>query len=242
MRYRSPNPHRRISSRHHGVVALRKRRRCLPGKHLLRRIPDTLTCRPLPLDPPARLQQPPTAMGDSDLGPQKIAAGHCQPVLPSHRQRGTSSFRVLLRLISYVGRGSQHWIVGIRRLLQAVIDQGDAVKAAAYYADLRQPTDIIRSGFMFVGILVGDINIVCPARFCPLPTSGSPVFSPPQSYRVWLVWGRDFRVIILPTLTVIGLAGRDAASLTRLLPTDSIANVLSDCNRFDVQNARRYPQ
>ncbi|EIW62640.1 uncharacterized protein TRAVEDRAFT_114431, partial [Trametes versicolor FP-101664 SS1] len=82
-----------------------------------------------------------------------------------------------------------HWIVGIRRLLQAVVDQGDTVKAAAYFADLRQPTDVIRSGSMFVGILVGDIII---------------------TYRIWLGWGRDYRVIILPTFTVIGLTGRDA--------------------------------
>lgn len=95
---------------------------------------------------------------------------------------------------------------------------------------------------MFVGILVGDIIIVCPARFCPRPTSGSPVLSSPQTYRVWLVWGRDYRAIILPTLTVIGLAGRDTASLIQLLPTNSAVNVLSDCNQFDVQNARRYPE
>lgn len=63
---------------------------------------------------------------------------------------------------------------------------------------------------MFVGILVGDIIIVCPVHFCLLQTSGPPVFSPSQTYRIWLGWGRDYRVIILPTFTVIGLTGRDA--------------------------------
>ncbi len=69
-----------------------------------------------------------------------------------------------------VPRGLQHWVVGIRRLLEAVVDQGDIAKATAYYADLRQPTDVIRSALMFVGMLVGDITIVCPLRSGPLQT------------------------------------------------------------------------
>lgn len=32
------------------------------------------------------------------------------------------------------------------------------------------------------------------------------------------MWGRDYRAIILPTVTVIGLAGKNAPSLTQLLP------------------------
>ncbi|EIW58183.1 uncharacterized protein TRAVEDRAFT_84557, partial [Trametes versicolor FP-101664 SS1] len=99
---------------------------------------------------------------------------------------------------------SAHWIVGILRLLQAVVDQGDTAKATAYYADLRQPTDVIRTGLMFVGFLVGDIII---------------------TYRVWLVWGRDYRAIILPAVTVIGLAATVIGLMYRMIaatPNESI--------------------
>ncbi|KAL1945778.1 hypothetical protein VTO73DRAFT_1780 [Trametes versicolor] len=102
---------------------------------------------------------------------------------------------------------SVHWIVGIRRLLQAVVDQGDTVKAAAYFADLRQPTDVIRSGSMFVGILVGDIII---------------------TYRIWLGWGRDYRVIILPTFTVIGLTATVVGLMYRMLAATSNETSLID--------------
>ncbi|OJT07584.1 hypothetical protein TRAPUB_1554 [Trametes pubescens] len=99
---------------------------------------------------------------------------------------------------------SAHWVVGIRRLLEAVVDQGDTAKATAYYADLRQPTDVIRSALMFVGMLVGDVTI---------------------TYRVWLVWGRDYRAIIFPTVTVLGLAATVIGLMYRMLaatPNESI--------------------
>ncbi|KAL1943449.1 hypothetical protein VTO73DRAFT_4524 [Trametes versicolor] len=87
-----------------------------------------------------------------------------------------------------------HWVVGIHRLLVAVVSQGDTTKSTAFYSDLRQTTEIIRCAFLFLDMLVGDITI---------------------TYRTWLVWRRDFRVVIFPTFTISGLLGSPPRSSAR---------------------------
>ncbi len=47
------------------------------------------------------------------------------------------------------------------------------------------------------------------APFGPSPTAIVTLLhlSPAQTYRTWLVWRRDFRVVIFPTFTISGLLG-----------------------------------
>lgn len=95
------------------------------------------------------------------------------------------------------------------------MSQGDTTKSTAFYSDLRQTTEIIRCAFLFLDMLVGDITIVRPLSFIPDYVTDNVPFSPPQTYRTWLVWRRDSRVVIFPTFTISGLLGSPPPSSAR---------------------------
>ncbi|KAI0633193.1 hypothetical protein C8Q77DRAFT_880202 [Trametes polyzona] len=97
-----------------------------------------------------------------------------------------------------------HWVVGIHRLLLAVVSQGTTERSTAFYTDLRQTTEVIRCAFLFLDMLVGDVTI---------------------TYRTWLVWRRDYRVLLFPSCTILGLLATAIALMYELLaasPSESI--------------------
>ncbi|KAI0633203.1 hypothetical protein C8Q77DRAFT_1158605 [Trametes polyzona] len=79
---------------------------------------------------------------------------------------------------------SAHWMVGFRRLLLGVVSQGDTVKANAFFNDLSEQTEVIRCAFMFLDIFVGDLMM---------------------TYRTWVIWRRDYRVVVFPIIAILGL-------------------------------------
>ncbi|KAK0216123.1 hypothetical protein IW262DRAFT_1464652 [Armillaria fumosa] len=101
----------------------------------------------------------------------------------------TSSFAVMRRpmfigavilLVSITG----HWICTVIRLFDAVVNFEGGRQALQYYADLSQTTEVVKTGFLAGSVVTGDAMII---------------------YRLWVVWGYNYRVIAFPLGTLVGL-------------------------------------
>ncbi|KZT68183.1 hypothetical protein DAEQUDRAFT_343721 [Daedalea quercina L-15889] len=77
-----------------------------------------------------------------------------------------------------------HWILTVVRLFDAFVhfDKGQA--ALLYYADLALTTEVVKTAFVVATLIISDILLV---------------------YRLWIVWGRNYFIVAIPTLTVVGL-------------------------------------
>ncbi|KAK0432694.1 hypothetical protein EV421DRAFT_2089207 [Armillaria borealis] len=101
----------------------------------------------------------------------------------------TSSFVVMRRpmfigavilLVSVTG----HWICTVVRLFDAIVNFEGGQQALKYYADLSQTTEVVKTGFLTGSVVTGDAMII---------------------YRLWVVWGFNYRIIMFPLGTLVGL-------------------------------------
>ncbi|ESK84285.1 hypothetical protein Moror_3758 [Moniliophthora roreri MCA 2997] len=75
-----------------------------------------------------------------------------------------------------------HWICTVLRLFGAVVfSEGGPL---AYYEDLSQDLYTIKIGFIEASLIIADSMLI---------------------YRLWMIWSRNYCVIIIPILTLIGL-------------------------------------
>ncbi|KAJ2991030.1 hypothetical protein NUW54_g8306 [Trametes sanguinea] len=77
-----------------------------------------------------------------------------------------------------------HWVIAMHRIFLAVINHETREQATAYVNNLSEGLEVGRTALLFVDMLVGDLII---------------------TYRTWLVWKRDYRVLIFPCITIAGL-------------------------------------
>ncbi|KAI0327008.1 hypothetical protein GY45DRAFT_1257818 [Cubamyces sp. BRFM 1775] len=77
-----------------------------------------------------------------------------------------------------------HWLIGMRRFFIAIVDHKEAKEAGDFLNNLSEGLEIARTAVLFVDMLLGDMVI---------------------TYRTWLVWRRDYRVIVVPCFTIAGL-------------------------------------
>ncbi|KAJ8072563.1 hypothetical protein PM082_016122 [Marasmius tenuissimus] len=75
-----------------------------------------------------------------------------------------------------------HWICNVMRLFQAFEGRTTPLE---YYADLSQKIYAVKTGLIMASVVSGDLIIV---------------------YRLWVVWNRKYSIILLPLLSVIGVA------------------------------------
>ncbi|KAL0059271.1 hypothetical protein AAF712_013995 [Marasmius tenuissimus] len=123
---------------------------------------------------------------------------YAEPIVPpSHYRRTTiwsfisSRLQVLKRPIFVgglliVASVTGHWITDIVRLFGAFVY---APHPEAYYADTSHITQLMKNIFLSASAVIGDALII---------------------YRMWVVWGRPYRIIIFP---IISLAGTTAAGI-----------------------------
>ncbi|EIW79978.1 hypothetical protein CONPUDRAFT_58530 [Coniophora puteana RWD-64-598 SS2] len=76
-----------------------------------------------------------------------------------------------------------HWICTVLRLFQAFVMQ-DPSQALPFYADLSQNSEVIKTAFLMSSLVVGDVMMI---------------------YRLWTIWNRNYKIIIFPCLTLVGL-------------------------------------
>ncbi|KAJ6582581.1 hypothetical protein DFH09DRAFT_1360426 [Mycena vulgaris] len=76
-----------------------------------------------------------------------------------------------------------HCLVNVVRLFLAV--RPTAENANLFYSNLSHITDLVKYGFFVASVCIGDVLLI---------------------HRVWVVWGFNGHIIILPILTLIGVA------------------------------------
>ncbi|KAJ7131278.1 hypothetical protein C8R44DRAFT_871790 [Mycena epipterygia] len=74
-----------------------------------------------------------------------------------------------------------HWVITVKRFFLAFL--GSAGDPFEFYVDKSQPTSVINSTLIIVTVLIGDAGII---------------------HRLWLVWNRDFRVVLAPAFSWLG--------------------------------------
>ncbi|KAH9902424.1 hypothetical protein C8Q73DRAFT_2559 [Cubamyces lactineus] len=77
-----------------------------------------------------------------------------------------------------------HWLIGMRRFFIAIVDHKETKQSGEFLNNLSEGLEIARTAVLFVDMLLADMVI---------------------TYRTWLVWRRDYRVIVIPCFTVAGL-------------------------------------
>ncbi|KAL0571386.1 hypothetical protein V5O48_010574 [Marasmius crinis-equi] len=75
-----------------------------------------------------------------------------------------------------------HWITTVVRSFQAFTTFNDGADPTSYYADISQPTYVIKTGLLFASVIMSDGMMV---------------------YRLWVVWNYNYPIIVLPFLNVM---------------------------------------
>ncbi|CCM03473.1 uncharacterized protein FIBRA_05606 [Fibroporia radiculosa] len=94
-----------------------------------------------------------------------------------------------------------HWILGVYRGFQAFVLCDGGTLPTEYLSDMRKPTEIVQISLLMSSLIIGDAMII---------------------YRLWIVWGYTWFVIIFPVGTLVGLAVGIVVSLAMLLPGQDI--------------------
>ncbi|KAJ8093224.1 hypothetical protein PM082_020709 [Marasmius tenuissimus] len=112
-------------------------------------------------------------------------------ILPSHCRRTTvwssisSGLGILKRPIFtgglfLVAVVTGHWIIVIIRAFNAFVSAADP---QAYYSDTSSATLLAKNTLLALSVVIGDSLII---------------------YRMWIVWGREYRVVVFAIVSLIG--------------------------------------
>ncbi|KZT65620.1 hypothetical protein DAEQUDRAFT_768681 [Daedalea quercina L-15889] len=77
-----------------------------------------------------------------------------------------------------------HWCLTMTRLFQAFVIYEGGAAPLLFYASLSEPTEVAKTAVVIATLIGADIMI---------------------AYRMWIVWGKNWYVVIVPMLTVLGL-------------------------------------
>lgn len=91
----------------------------------------------------------------------------------------------------------------IYRFFAAFVDSKNGAEPVLYYADLALTTEAIKTTFCIATLITCDILIVRGRELPPCRCTHCL-----QIYRLWIVWGYNNYVIILPCCAVLGLCGK----------------------------------
>ncbi|KAH9924760.1 uncharacterized protein B0H18DRAFT_1104912 [Fomitopsis serialis] len=77
-----------------------------------------------------------------------------------------------------------HWVLTITRLFQAFVIFEGGQAPLLFYANLSESTEVAKTAFLIGTLIAADIMI---------------------AYRLWIIWGRNWYVVIVPVMTILGL-------------------------------------
>ncbi|KAJ7689335.1 hypothetical protein B0H17DRAFT_640916 [Mycena rosella] len=77
-----------------------------------------------------------------------------------------------------------HWIMVIFQIFYAFVHLGGSEPADTFYADLSQPSELIKMIFFAIALLIGDGLII---------------------QRLWVIWGKKTQILIFPLFTWVGM-------------------------------------
>ncbi|KAJ7912415.1 hypothetical protein B0H13DRAFT_2271621 [Mycena leptocephala] len=108
-----------------------------------------------------------------------------------------------------------HWSIVIYQAFFAFIHLGTISAEDAFYADLAQPSEVAKEILFFVAVLLGDALVRLSRSMFP------------ETYRLWIIWGRNRYVVVFPILALIGLAGLIIFRISRITKTNSTESHLT---------------
>ncbi|PCH44195.1 hypothetical protein WOLCODRAFT_138817 [Wolfiporia cocos MD-104 SS10] len=77
-----------------------------------------------------------------------------------------------------------HWILTVVRLFDAFVHFEGGAAPTLYYSDLAQTTEVVKTAFVIATLVIADILF---------------------TYRLWVVWGYNHYIAVLPLCSVAGL-------------------------------------
>ncbi|KAI0740103.1 hypothetical protein C8Q76DRAFT_706774 [Earliella scabrosa] len=93
---------------------------------------------------------------------------------------------LVLANVLFMLMATANWVIGIRRLFVGIVTLGGGQAAIEYYQNLPEPTEVARGALLFGAVLLGDVIM---------------------TYRTWLVWERNYQVLLVPFMTNSILVG-----------------------------------
>ncbi|KAF7371356.1 hypothetical protein MSAN_00771700 [Mycena sanguinolenta] len=82
-----------------------------------------------------------------------------------------------------------HWILVVNQAFLAFIHSPNSSGPLAFYGNLSEITEVVKTGFLVATVIIGDALII---------------------HRLWIVWGYNKYVIVFPIATLLGLAASGA--------------------------------
>ncbi|KAF8990611.1 hypothetical protein BDQ17DRAFT_1255653 [Cyathus striatus] len=111
--------------------------------------------------------------------------------LLTNHQRVTSTSKKRLKINPLITSSvcifitiTAHWICTFLRLFQAFVYFDNGSSALAFYANLNQTSEVVKTGFLMASLVMGDAMII---------------------YRLWIIWNYNRAIVIFPIGTLIGL-------------------------------------
>ncbi|KAJ7131270.1 hypothetical protein C8R44DRAFT_774563, partial [Mycena epipterygia] len=101
---------------------------------------------------------------------------------------------IVISNIAIFATCTAHWVITVKRFCLAFL--GSAGDPFQFYLDQSQPMSVINNTLVIVTVLIGDAVII---------------------HRLWLIWNRDFRVVIAPALSWLGALSEASFVSTELL-------------------------
>ncbi|KAH9934677.1 uncharacterized protein B0H18DRAFT_483966 [Fomitopsis serialis] len=132
----------------------------------------------------------------------------------SHGRSRLASFLtpVMFGSIAITVTVTAHWVMTVIRLFDAFVHFEEGQAALLYYSDLALTTEIVKTAFIIATVIISDILLV---------------------YRLWIVWGHNYFVIIIPSLTVVGLSIAGPGVVYQLSQLNAGSSVfVTDVNRW----------
>ncbi|KAJ7449042.1 hypothetical protein B0H11DRAFT_1822516 [Mycena galericulata] len=106
------------------------------------------------------------------------------PSNPGHKGKAVFNSPIFLGAVSLFITVTSHWIITVDRSFLAFIPE-NGTSPLEFYGDLSQTTEVVKSGFLFATVVIGDVLII---------------------HRLWIIWGYNKTVIIFPICTLVALS------------------------------------
>ncbi|KAJ6530751.1 hypothetical protein B0H19DRAFT_1273722 [Mycena capillaripes] len=89
-----------------------------------------------------------------------------------------------------------HWSIVIYQAFFAFIHLGSVAAEDAFYADLAQKAEVAKAVLLSLAILLGDSLV---------------------TYRLWVIWGGNLKIVIFPIFALIGVAVAETGPVVELV-------------------------
>jgi hypothetical protein len=80
------------------------------------------------------------------------------------------------------------------------------VGTAVFYENLSRGSEVVKQILLVLAAMLGDALVVRPEHYI-LSCKEALIMIDLQTYRLWIIWGRNRLVVVFPILALVGLTG-----------------------------------